>query len=219
MQLSAVVHNPATKRLGCRPGLAIEDRRLVRRASRTAVIALVAVTSWSAAAPSAPARARAASLGPGPEKGIAGQHSRRRKVFRRVPLSSLVGRPGGVSDDWSLPFSWALQGHPGIIDGPPTADQRLLRVKTNRCRSVHLDFVAGGLNQSAWIAVVQAGRPSVSASTTYSYLGTLDAKLTPGRSWTLLAATPASSLDVYVNGYADCYPAPKPAGRRHTQMR
>jgi hypothetical protein len=108
-------------------------------------------------------------------------------------------------DDEALPFRWAVAGYPGIIDGAPTASQRLLQVKDHRCRSVHLEFVAGGGAQSAWVGVVQRGRPTVGAETTYRYLGTLDAKLTARRPWTLIAATPASSLSVYVNGRAECH--------------
>jgi hypothetical protein len=147
--------------------------------------AAVALTALAAPATAAPPVARAGA-------------------FHSVALSALARHPGGMFDDEATPFRWAVSGYPGIIDGAPTAEQRLLQVKHNRCRSVHMDFVAGGTAQSAWIGVVQRGRPAVGAETTYRYLGTLDAKLTPGRPWTLIAATPATSLSVYVNGKADC---------------
>jgi hypothetical protein len=127
------------------------------------------------------------------------------KAYKQVSLAKLAGTRGGEFSSSSFTFHWALAASPGIIDGRPTPDQILVSAKRSRCRSVHLDFVAGGGAQSAALQLTQPGRPTASASITYDRHGTLDVPLKVGSSWTLAASTPASSLDVYVAGWASCY--------------
>jgi hypothetical protein len=126
------------------------------------------------------------------------------KTFKQVPLSRLAGTRGGDFTS-SFSFHWALAASPGIVDGAPTPDQILLSTRHSRCRSVHLEFAAGGGAQSAALLLSQRGRPTASASTNYDRPGTLDVPLKVGGAWTLAASTPASGLDVYVTGWASCY--------------
>jgi hypothetical protein len=127
------------------------------------------------------------------------------KPYKQVSLARLAGTPGGDFSSSSFTFHWALAASPGVIDGRPTPDQVLLTAKRSRCRSLHLEFAAGGGAQSAAIQVSQPGRPTASALTNYDRRGMLDVALKPGGSWTLAGSTPASSLDVYVSGWASCY--------------
>jgi hypothetical protein len=127
------------------------------------------------------------------------------KIYKQVPLAKLARTQGGEFSSSSFTFHWALAASPGVIDGRPTPDQVLLSAKRSRCRSVHLEFVAGGGAQSAALQLSQRGRPTATASITYDRRGTLDVPLRVGAPWTLAASTPASSLDVYVAGWASCY--------------
>jgi hypothetical protein len=129
----------------------------------------------------------------------------RAKVYKQVSLATLARTRGGEFSSSSFTFHWDLAASPGVIDGRPTPDQVLLAARRSRCRSLHLEFAAGGGAQSAALQVSQRGRPTVSAVTNYDHRATLDVALRPGGSWTLAGSTPASSLDVYVSGWASCY--------------
>jgi hypothetical protein len=144
-----------------------------------------------------------ASAVAGPADASTARHAS--KTFKQVPLSRLAATKGGDFSSSSFTFHWDLAASPGVIDGAPTADQILLSTRRSRCRSVHLEFAAGGGAQSAAILVTQRGRPTASASTNYDHRNTLDVPLKVGGPWTLAASTPASSLDVYVTGWASCY--------------
>ena len=164
--------------------------RIPIRARRAAFLGLAAV-------------ALVASALAGPAGASAAQPAA--KTYKQVSLSRLAGTPGGDFSSSSFTFHWALAASPGVIDGRPTPDQILLTAKRSRCRSLHLEFAAGGGAQSAAIQVSQRGRPTASALTNYDKRGTLDVALKPGGSWTLAGSTPASGLDVYVSGWASCY--------------
>jgi hypothetical protein len=127
------------------------------------------------------------------------------KSYRQVSLAKLARTSGGEFSSSSFTFHWALSASPGVIDGKPSPEQVLLSARRSQCRSLHLEFAAGGGAQSAAIQVIQRGRPTRTATTTYDRTGTLDVPLKVGGSWTLAGSTPASSLDVYVSGWASCY--------------
>lgn len=132
-------------------------------------------------------------------------HTAKAKTYKRVALSTLAGTRGGEFSSSSFTFRWDLSASPGVIDGRPTPDQVLLAARRSSCRSLHLEFAAGGGAQSAALQVTQRGRATVSAITNYDRRATLDVALKPGGSWTLAGSTPASGLDVYVSGWASCY--------------
>jgi hypothetical protein len=171
--------------------------RIPTRIRRSAFLAL-ATLALIASAAAGPAGASAAQPAAKAAKPAA-------KSFKQVPLSALARSQGGEFSSSSFTFHWALAASPGVIDGRPTADQILLSARRSRCRSVHLEFVAGGGAQSAALQLTQRGRPTASASTNYDRRATLDVPLKVGGSWTLAGSTPASSLDVYVAGWASCY--------------
>jgi hypothetical protein len=151
-------------------------------------------------------RLRVVTTGPRPR--VVSQASRPVHVFKRIPLSELVTTPGGVFETLidDSPFPWAVAGHPGLIDGAPTPSHRLLVDSGNTCRALHVEFTAGHNAQSAYIDVAGASSPA-RATTETGVLRSVDAQLVPGRPWSLVAATTASSVYVYVNGVATCYSA------------
>jgi hypothetical protein len=143
-----------------------------------------------------------------PHGNVVSRPSRPVHAFKRIPLSKLVATPGGVFESLTdgSPFAWAVDGHPGLIEGAPSPSHRLLDDLDNACRALHVDFTAGHTVQSAYVRVAGASSPA-QATTETGVLGSVDAQLTPGRRWSLVAATTASSVYVYVNGDASCYSA------------
>jgi hypothetical protein len=128
--------------------------------------------------------------------------ARKSAGYYRVALSQVLKTPGGAFPLNESEFTWALDAQPGIIDGPLTSREFLLKVTGHSCRSIHLDFSPG--QYSAYLQVNQRGRPAVSKTVPSSQLGSIDAPLTPRRAWSLVGATPSIAGDVYVNGWASC---------------
>lgn len=95
-------------------------------------------------------------------------------------------------------------------------DEQLFTLATignNTCRSVHMEFVPGRTDDAgdpdyagakARLTVVQEGRGPQSASARFDHLGTLDATLMPGSSWSLNSKASGRSVDLFINGSAEC---------------
>jgi hypothetical protein len=89
-------------------------------------------------------------------------------------------------------------------------------VTRNPCRSVHVDFIPGTddgsemvANQSGTATIVQQSMNPVSATVLPQTVGSLDARLVPGQSWSLNVTQDTFEgsriLTWYVNGTVSCY--------------
>ena len=81
----------------------------------------------------------------------------------------------------------------------------------NTCRSVHVDWVAGGSDtndrsETGSASLIQESRDAVTGSAGWNVVSALDGVVTPGQSWGInVASLGANDLDFYVNGSASCY--------------
>jgi hypothetical protein len=125
--------------------------------------------------------------------------------YHRIELSTLARGNGGTFPSGAFDFRWAVAASPGLLGDRPRRDQILLRgAGGQQCRSIHLQFAAGGQAQSAGLVLFRSGRAPVASDQVSDTKGALDATLSPGRAWTLAGRTPAISISVYVNGWAVC---------------
>jgi hypothetical protein len=139
-------------------------------------------------------------------------------VFGQVPFLTLFKtsnyeidlRPPGVYTTPSASFPYASSFDPGAADSPNTA----FTVEHNHCVAVHMDFVPSHPELDAWynpstvsgaVTVVQEASGPVSASAPYDGIGTLDAALAPGQSWSVNVSYQGEfQPSIYLNGYAVC---------------
>lgn len=122
-------------------------------------------------------------------------------VFGEVPLGTLLGAREQVYSTSSFTFPYVLSHQ--IVGDEITA----LTVERNHCRSVHIAFVPGeGYYSSATgtVSVIQETQAPISASTAKNTLGSLDAALVPGQSWSITETSDDVEPVFFFNGYAVC---------------
>ncbi len=142
---------------------------------------------------------------------VTSQHGARLLVFGTVPLSRLVNQ--GEVGVYTLPdstFRYVIKNY-GASDGGPGT---LLTSKKSPCRSVHFEFVPGTESGSENLhgetgsaAVVQESLDPVKTTVAGQTVGTVDATVIPGQSWSLNVESNGGNrlLTWYVNGSASCY--------------
>lgn len=132
-------------------------------------------------------------------------------VFGSVPFSVLLG------DDNSGLYATPSRSFPYVdhaqIPGDVNAPKPVFSVKRNRCSAVHIDFVPGERPLEAevfspnegMVTVVQQSRDPVTTSAPYDQIGSVDAELVPGESWSMLVSYQGGYVpSIYFNGYAVC---------------
>lgn len=142
---------------------------------------------------------------------ITAQQSQLLRVYGSVPLSTLAaGTSYNDEGTYTTPigtFPYALRVY---------TDAALVTAFTaskNRCRSIHLDFVpeSGSIvgnktTTTTHVSVVQESLDPVSGSTPSDQVASLDARLVPGKTWSITVANdPGAYHEVYLNGSASCF--------------
>lgn len=122
-------------------------------------------------------------------------------VFGQVPFSTLFGR----SEDRSYTIPSGTFPYVAVYY-TESETEPLWTVGHNHCSSVHISFVPGNHDERATgVATLrQETLDPVSASTGTDTIGTLDAALAPGQSWSVTMYTIGTEATYYVNGYATC---------------
>jgi hypothetical protein len=131
-------------------------------------------------------------------------------VFGKVLFSKYFGQQGGVYAAPTVSFSYS-----NYLYGPttPNMTEAVVSVKKSNCNSVHVEFITGsnfpgpGAEPTVGtMTVVQQTRDPVSSSAPWDTVGTVDAELVLGQSWSVLAswANGAHLPDIYYNGYVVC---------------
>jgi hypothetical protein len=155
-------------------------------------------------------RLRIANFGPKPKFKLLAEQRRRLYVFGKVLLADLTGGPVGAGV-YTMPtgtFSYvrtAIAYFGGL-------GETAFTIRTNNCRSVHLDFAVEPQTDyqqgGGTLGIVQEADDPVSASTPMATPGSLDARLMPGHSWSATVATDLrGGAYVHLNGSASCYSA------------
>ena len=134
-------------------------------------------------------------------------------VFGQVPLSTLLAGKeleSGVYTTPSTSFPFAFRGFAGPNATPDVA----FTVEHNRCLSAHFGFVPGDAGQASYyktntvvgaVTLVQESRAPVRAAAAYNAIGSLDAELVFGQSWSLnMSYEGEFEPAMYINGYAIC---------------
>ncbi len=134
-------------------------------------------------------------------------------VFGQVPLSTLlIGKEieSGVYTTPSNSFPFAFRG----FAGPTATPQMAFTVEHNHCLSAHFAFVPGDAAQASYyktntvvgaITLVQESRAPVKVTAAYNAIGSLDAELVFGQSWSLnMSYEGEFEPAMYINGYAVC---------------
>ncbi len=130
-------------------------------------------------------------------------------VYGQVPFSTLTGSTSSVFNAPSHTFRYVLSGAAG--DVPFTA-------KANPCRSVHVDYIGDfrgdpSVYKPATVTILQESLDPVSTSVGADTIGAVDARLVPGKAWSVqLGHEETSSPDIYANGTASCYRARRLSG-------
>jgi hypothetical protein len=127
------------------------------------------------------------------------------RVFGEVPFSTLLR---GVSPGAGV-YATSTTSFPYVTLYEPS--RSAFSVRRNPCVAVHVAFVPGGFgypngsNISGTVTVVQESRDAVSASASYNSIGSLDAELVPGQSWSVNVSWQGEHEPlIYINGYAVC---------------
>jgi hypothetical protein len=132
------------------------------------------------------------------------------KVFAKVPFSKYFGQQGGVYAAPAVSFPYI-----NYLYGPtsPNMTEAVVSVKRSNCISVHVEFITGSTFPGpgpeptiGTMTIVQQTRDPVSGSAPWNALGTVDADLVLGQSWSVLGSwTNGAHLpDIFYNGYAVC---------------
>jgi hypothetical protein len=150
-------------------------------------------------------------------------------AFRKVPFSLLIRHQStGVYTTSTVSFPYVLTRN-GInltTEGQQAPVIPLLSVARNHCKAVHVEYIFGneGATESTYaplsstkgtLSVVQQRRAPTVATTAFDSLGSVDAKLVPGQTWSITvsavkpAGNPAGDVEVFVNGFAICSSAEK----------
>jgi hypothetical protein len=143
-------------------------------------------------------------------------------VFGQVPFSTLFRGgylPGGdlESGVYATPSS-SFPYVGGAYVGDRGRPNTVFSVSHNRCSAVHIGFVLGETPGEGYsypdsiysvITLVQQSRDSVTSEVPLNGIGTVDAELVPGQTWSMLAVEnnrdgKLGSPTVYFNGYAVC---------------
>jgi hypothetical protein len=127
-------------------------------------------------------------------------------VYGQVPFSSLFGPREGGSGVYTTPthtFPYVISGDDNFSDGVAViADPH------NNCRSVHIEFMASSVaDAQGVVTVVQETLDPASASAPINSVGSLDAPVVPGHSWSVnLSQTGGAGyyLHFYLAGSASC---------------
>jgi hypothetical protein len=153
----------------------------------------------------------------GPHNRVLAQRQRQLDVFGNVPLATLLGQAAttGVFTSPTNTFSYVISGEQGNIGSGPTTIFGAPAAQD--CRGVHIEFAVDGRDPTndgnGRVSVVQESADAVGASAPFEGVGTLDARVVPGQSWSVneLAYRGADDPDLIVlfdfNGYASCYSA------------
>ena len=136
-------------------------------------------------------------------------------MFGKVPLAALLGNKyasGSVALEGtfagrSQTFTYVA----GLEDNTPS--NATVAAKANDCRAIHFDFVGGNRagepyspGDKATLRLTQESSDPVSAGVTPEALGTLDAALRVGQSWSItwLDESRETNMSGFLNGYAIC---------------
>jgi hypothetical protein len=167
----------------------------------------------------------------GSRASVLASQSRVLHVFGQVNLEMLfAGYPGfydGRNGTYATPtrtFSYVI-GFPEYGSFPSTGEPPMsvdsISKANNHCRSIHLEFVPGSASSKppppgyiGVMTIVQETLDPVSVSVPANSIGSLDATLVPGHSWTIKVSHTGttesgdppyySSGAFYVNGYGFC---------------
>jgi hypothetical protein len=131
-------------------------------------------------------------------------------VYGTVPFSILLKNVGSIGV-----YTTPRNSFPYVAraDEPGETPHPVFTVAHNHCLSAHIAFVPGYPNAlkdetetvTGFVSVVQESREAVSASAPFDDIGSLDAELVPGQTWSLTAYfTGEFSPHIYINGYAVC---------------
>lgn len=145
---------------------------------------------------------------------VLGQKTLGVAVFGQVQFSTLFRgtefESGGVYTTPTASFPYITWFEPGEFDAPNPA----FAVEQNHCKAVHIAFVPSypslgiGHDKSTvtgTVTVVQESREPVSASVPYDGIGSLDAEIVPGQSWSVSTSYKGEFEPlIYLNGYAIC---------------
>jgi hypothetical protein len=193
--------------------LAPHSQLVVQRQEGTArswrTVARLTGASGSASLPGLPMgsyRLRLAVLGS--RHLVRGYQQRLLEAFGEVPFSSLFpghGHPVYAAATSSFPyvsFAYGVNNTDGVL----TDSQ-------NNCRSVHLEFVPGTVGsfssemvgQLGTMTLVQESQDPASVTVPFNTVGTLDANVVVGQSWSVnFSQTGEYLFTFYVNGSASC---------------
>jgi hypothetical protein len=128
-------------------------------------------------------------------------------VFGQVPFSALFSGYGesgaGVYTAPNNTFPYVISGDDNFSDGTAA-----LAVVHNNCRSAHIEFMTSPLTGAMGVVTLaQETLDPASASAPTNTVGSLDAPLVPGHSWSVnLSQTGGTGyyLHFYLNGSASC---------------
>lgn len=152
---------------------------------------------------------------------IVAQEQQTIMVFGRVPFSTLMSGlkvfNDGLNGTYAMPtetFDYVI-GFPLSNNGDPPFPIPPVSATNNYCRELHLNFVPGRADTAAdfppWsasVSIVQATLEPVSASASAETIGSLNAPLVPGTSWSINVAQTTGMLNgddaMFVNGYGVC---------------
>ncbi|MGD9735218.1 MAG: hypothetical protein AB7V58_06355 [Solirubrobacterales bacterium] len=143
-------------------------------------------------------------------------------VFGQVPFSVLMkggylnfgDLDNGVYATPTASFPYVGSAWVGDHGQPKT----VFSVKRNHCTAVHLGFVLGDTPGESYlhpgsiygvVRLVQQSRDPVTAEVPLNGIGSVDAELTPGQTWSLLVEENSRDGEIgnptaYFNGYAVC---------------
>jgi len=143
-------------------------------------------------------------------------------VFGQVPFSTLLRNSyldGGHLENGSYATSTTSFPYVGYAyPGEEGRQSTLVSDNHNHCSAVHVGFVLGESPGEGYIhpnlvfattSLVQQSRDPVATEVPLNGLGSLDAELIPGQTWSLVAASTnreahENTGSIYFNGYAIC---------------
>jgi hypothetical protein len=121
-------------------------------------------------------------------------------IFGQVPFTTLF------DTDATRAYTMPTATFPYVRSYDSVVGTPAFTVDHNHCSFVHIAFVSGSsyTTYTSVVTLVQESKDPVSVSVPTDTIGSLDAALVPGQSWSLNLDTIGGESVYYINGYAIC---------------